>query len=247
MNYLIRRDVLSEAVEKCLDKMYQCSQPPISWQELLQGCKDGKYNDDNPFIYQHYLSMEEYSEIIEEFINAYKIHNDAKDHIGLVLDYLKNGGSKEIYVKPEGFPGHRDYEKVPSLKKIITDIIQTDTFLSGVNETDLINKLVDSVMETVTNCQKFYDHQREENSFRFEVMNYSPDSNKEAVQKFWGDKLTIYDRELDPEDCEWKNASPDQLDEWYNSYLEWKQSEYDDSDYMVQEYEKILKKHGIIQ
>ena len=102
-------------------------------------------------------------------------------------------------------------------------------------------------METVTNCQKFYDHQREENSFRFEVMNYSPDSNKEAVQKFWGDKLTIYDRELDPEDCEWKNASPDQLDEWYNSYLEWKQSECDDSDYMVQEYEKILKKHGIIQ
>jgi hypothetical protein len=106
----------------------------------------------------------------------------------LVKDYLINGGTKDKYIKEEGYPGYRGYEKVPPLKDFIGE--------------EHANKAI----ELIDECNNFYNPDREETSFRFEVSNYGPSQCLEAVRKYWGDKEKIYERKYNYDTEEYENV-----------------------------------------
>ena len=219
-----RRDLLEEAVDKCLAERYRKPQPPIEWDDIIKGCKEGKYNDKNSPIYQHYLSEEEYKDIVEAYIYDYNIENPWEAYMDLLIEYLENGGTTEVYVKPEGFPGYRDYEKTPKL----ADVIGKEN--------------AEKTMDLVKKCKDYYNTKREENNFRFSVMNYSPSCNKEDVQKFWGDKVKICDREIDPETCEYVTVNEEQINEWKEQLEFWNECE-DKDEWLINAYTKLLEKY----
>lgn len=236
---MTRKCILERAVEECLDEMYRKSQPSITWEEVLKGHKEGKYNENNTVIDQHYLSQDEYTDIKERYMHMYNIHNDWKDDADLMIDYLEKGGTKDKYIPAitdeTGYhPGHRGYEKTPKL---------IDALKEFLSEEDA-QKATDKVLELMNECKNFYRGDREESDFTFSVLNYSPTCNKEAVQEFWGDKVKIYDRRMDPEVGEFVDVTDAKLDEWENS-LEW--AEENKEAYLIEAYTELLQEYGRIK
>lgn len=159
---LTRRDILSEAVRRCLITMYNFAQPSIDLDKLIKsGYKD---TDENPLYKYHYLSSENYSFIVEAYKKAYGIIDKWDATFNLLIDYLINGGLKTVYND-----GHKDYAKVPSL-------------YSYLDEED-----ADIVLSIIYECQNFYSHGRESNDFSFTMSLGvgSPSSNKEFVENYW--------------------------------------------------------------
>lgn len=159
---LTRRDILSEAVHRCLITMYNFAQPSIDLDKLIKsGYKD---TDENPLYKYHYLSSENYSFIVEAYKKAYGIVDKWDAIFNLLIDYLINGGLKTVYND-----GHKDYVKVPSL-------------YSYLDEED-----ADIALSIIYECQHFYSHGRESNDFSFTMSLGvgSPSSNKEFVENYW--------------------------------------------------------------
>lgn len=86
---ITRQIVIKEAIKKCLNEMYKRSQPKIS---LSQMAKLAKQDPNIKFYEQHYLSQEEYHDIMEKYMNAYNIESHWNDYIELVKDYVKDHG-----------------------------------------------------------------------------------------------------------------------------------------------------------
>ena len=236
---MTRKCILERAVEECLDEMYRKSQPSITWEEVLKGHEEGKYSENNTVIDQHYLSQDEYTDIKERYMHMYNIHNDWKDNADLMIDYLEKGGTKDKYIPAitdeTGYhPGHRGYEKTPKL---------IDALKEFLSEEDA-QKATDKVLELMNECKNFYRGDAEENSFSFTLMNYSPNSCKDKVQEFWGDKVKIYDRRMDPEVGEFVDVTDAKLDEWENS-LEW--AEENKEAYLIEAYTELLQEYGRIK
>lgn len=170
-----RIDVLEQAVYECYKEMYRKAQPSIDFDEILQAAKEGKEDKKFPFYRQHYLSSEEYTDIVESYIYAYHIRRNTKDHMELVRDYFVNGGTKDKYIDAHtdeyGYhPGYRGYEKTPKLIDLIGE--------------EATNK----VLELLDDCINFYGTEHEECRFRFSVMDCSPTSNKQEVIDYWKSK-----------------------------------------------------------
>ena len=179
-----RTKILEEAVHRCYKEMYAKAQPPADWDEILEKAKRGEEDKNFPFYRQHYLSQEEYVDIVENYIYAYHIRRNTKDHMDLVKDYFVNGGTKDKYVEEHDdeyghHPGYRGYEKVAPLKQQMEELISDKYDLSCYE--DLAEDLLNVILETLENCTNFYGSEHEECSFRFTVMNYSPTSNKQDV------------------------------------------------------------------
>lgn len=236
---MTRKYILERAVEECLDEMYRKSQPSITWEEVLKGHKEGKYSENNTVIDQHYLSQDEYTDIKERYMHMYNIHNDWKDSADLMIEYLEKGGTKDKYIPAvtdeTGYhPGYRGYEKTPKL---------IDALKEFLSEEDA-QKATEKVFELMNDCKNFYRGDAEESSFSFTLMNYSPNSCKDKVQEFWGDKVKIYDRRMDPEVGEFVDVTDAKLDEWENS-LEW--AEENKEAYLIEAYTELLQEYGRIK
>lgn len=183
-----REDILNEAVDRCLTEMYKRAQPSISWKKIKELTERGVYNVGNQFIDQHYLSKEEYTDIINEYIAAYDLHNPFKENCDTVSKYLKDGGRRDVIIREDNLPPRREIEDTPKLSDAIGD-----------ENAQVVLDLVDA-------CRNYFRGEGSETGFRFNVMNYSPSSNKEAVQAFWkakGKKIKIKDRYFDEESEEW--------------------------------------------
>lgn len=187
-----RSEILERAVNECLEEMYNRAQPSVSFNKIVEDCKNGVYNKNEAVYERYYLSAEEYKEILENYIEAYKIHDDFQENCDIVYKYLAEGGLKDSWVPGKvdenGFKhsGYRSYENTPK----ITDIMAEDDAKKCL---DLINE-----------CKKFYCFNREENNFHWTIMNYSPSSNKESVREYWKTngvdikfKKRVYNEEID--------------------------------------------------
>lgn len=195
-----RNDIISQAVNECLDAMYRAAQPSITLEEVRKNAEEGKYND-VPLYSQHYISKEEYEEIIEHFAHIYRIECDWSDYVQVVYEYLEKGGSKDKWI-PERIdedgnrhPGYRGYEKVPPIKTFIGE------------------EHAQKVLETINICKDFYKFDRDYRTFYFNVCNFSPCSAKEPVKEFyksqgidiqfkkriWNDDLEDYEYVIDNE------------------------------------------------
>ena len=148
--------------------LYKLSQPSADFDELLKLSKLGKEDTNNPFYEQHYLSNENYTTILEMFIDAYCIRNPWRENCDTIIDYLVLGGTKDKYIPASGSsPGYRGYEHTPKLEKLIGQDNKDKTI-------DLINS-----------CKEFYKRNGDEDFFRFNMMNYGPTSNKSKVIEYW--------------------------------------------------------------
>ena len=169
----------------------------------------------------------------------YNIHNDWKNSADLMINYLEKGGTKDKYIPAvtdeTGYhPGYRGYEKTPKL---------IDALKEFLSEEDA-QKATEKVFELMNECKGFYRGDGEESKFSFTVTNYAPNSCKERVQKFWGDKLTIYDTEIDPMEGIFVKVTEEQLNQWE---ADLDVAEEDKDAYLIEEYTKLLQKYGRIK
>lgn len=214
-----RNNILEEGINRCLHEMYKRAQPSINWYKILKETKQGKLNRKDNFIYHHYLHPDEYKDILEEYIGAYRADNEWKSNIQLVYDYLKNGGTKVVYKSKDS----KDYEKTSKLADVIGE--------------ENANK----VFELLKDCEDFYRGGTDEFYFKFNVMNYSPTSNKEEVQNYYtkqGKNTIIYDRVIDPYTYEWVSVTPKQIKLW-KYYIK----ECIKDDYCIKKIQKLIDEY----
>ena len=115
---LIRIDILSEAIHKCLVEMYKWAQPAINLDKLIaDGYKDSK---EDPLYKKHYLSEKNFIYLRDIYKDAYGITDNWNDTFELLIDYLVKGGTEDDY-RPatKDRPAYRDYKKVPALDTLI--------------------------------------------------------------------------------------------------------------------------------
>lgn len=201
-----RSDMIEKAIIDCLDEMYRKSQPSITWDEIQELAKE---NPERRIWQEHYLSTKHYEEIQDKYMDMYRIGNEWNSNVNLVEEYLTKGGTKDKYIDAHtdeyGYhPGYRGYEKVEPIANQIEAIL-IEQLEPGSRTESLKNNIVDAVMNTIGYCKDFYCFNREENSFRFNVSNYSPCSNIEAVREIYtGTDVVINEdvEEIDDEEYE---------------------------------------------
>lgn len=163
-----------ERITRCLDEMYQASQPPITWEEATK-CKNA--------INEHYLSREEYEYILKKYDDLYRLEDNFIRDCDILIRDAEEGYSIEKWIqKTENEPGYRGYEKLPPLREQVGE--------------EMANKFI----EFIKSRRNFYRFNRVWEQFHFTVMNYSPNTNKETVIKTWkekGEDITIVDRDMD--------------------------------------------------
>lgn len=198
-----RRDMIEKAVIDCLDEMYRKSQPSITWEEVET---EAKVNPDKRIWQEHYLSSKKFEEIQDKYMDMYRIGNEWDSNISLVEEYLTKGGTKDKYIESHTdedghyHPGYRSYEKVEPIANQIEAIL-LEQLEPGSRTESLKKNIVNAVMNTIGYCKEFYCFNREEIGFRFNVSNYSPNSNIEAVREIYaGTDVVIND---DVENNEW--------------------------------------------
>ena len=191
---LTRKEVLERAVRDCFTEMYEKAQPSISWDQIIREFKDGQRDKDERVYEQHYLSQEEFTYIVDKYMEAYNIKPHWKEDVEVIEDYLNKGGHKDKYIPkkkdPDGFvhPGYRSYEEVPPIKELILKElykwIDNDNQCNGAAEA-----ITNLVMNTIKECKDYYRFDSEEASFRYTTaLGASPTSNPETVKKFWKEK-----------------------------------------------------------
>ena len=194
-----RRDIISKAVIDCLDEMYRNSQPSITWEEIEA---EAKINPERRIWEEHYLSAEQFERIQDKYMSMYRIGNEWNDNIGLVEDYLIKGGTKDKYIDAytdengHYHSGYRGYEDVSPIANQIESIL-IEQLEPGSRTETLKASIVDAVMNTIKSCKDFYCFNREEIGFRFNVSNYSPNSNIEAVREIYADTDVIINEDVE--------------------------------------------------
>ena len=192
MELISRREIIEKATIDCLDEMYRRSQPSITWDEVIE---QSRQNKDRHIWREHYLPQYLYMRILEKYMHAYRIRDEWEDNIRVVEEYLEKGGTKDKYISAytdsSGYhPGHRGYEKVKPIKEQIENILNNE-FTSGevspFVKDGIRDKIIEVVMNTISDCKEFYKFDREEMGFRMDISNYSPNSNMESVREFYKD------------------------------------------------------------
>jgi hypothetical protein len=160
-----RDDVLTEAVEGCLDAMYRASYPSITLEELKEVARkiDKKERDAAKLYNRHYLPQRIHTAILEDFADAYQLKSQLPDIIEILKGYFKEPiVDKWIEGKGENDPGHRGYENpepMPEEHRVVAE------------------KYMDM-------ANGFYNWNRGLNCLYFNVCNVSPCSNRETVEKW---------------------------------------------------------------
>lgn len=184
---MTRHDLLEEAIERCYAEMYLKAIPPTNFREAIENWKheDPETKKEYPFYTRYYLNQEDYTDIVENYINIYKINNPFKNNIEILEYYLKQGGSRDIYVEEsEEGPAHREYAIVLPIKKQIDELIR-NYIEDEESAENLRDSIVDKVFKTIGYCKEFFDTHREECTFTFSVMDSSPTTNPETVKQYW--------------------------------------------------------------
>lgn len=165
-----KNEILSRAIHECLCDMYKFSQPYLDFNEYYHKIVNKEINAEDFWYKKYYLSEENYKLIEEHYLYIYNLKSNWKDFSQLCIDFLKNGGNKTTFKKDSFNISQKIYVKTPKLEDEI----------GAENSKKVFNLLQD--------CQDFYKLNSDENTFRFTVMNFSPNSNKEEVVKYWKNK-----------------------------------------------------------
>lgn len=199
---LDRNRVISMAINDCLRELYAKAQPSVNIDNLKEDLDNGNITDN--FVYCYYISREEFDYIVDKYMDAYNMNPYWKDCADLMLDYVKGIDSyKDVWVKDKDGSTHRDYEKVQPLYNFI-----------GKTNFDLVIKYL-------TDCKNWYKFDNESSTFKFNVFNWGPSTNKEKVIAYWKSKgvdLQIEDR--DPDTLWYRDEYGDKWEEMYKEDCE---------------------------
>ena len=189
---ITRNDILTEAVDRCLNEMYKWSQPSIDLSELIKsGFKD---SNENPLYRRHYLSQENFKYIRKNYIWAYSLDDGWDKHFDILLNYLTEGGLKDKYIQEEGKPGYRSYEKVPPIYSLL-------------NKED-----ADTAISLIKECHDFYYKNHDLNSFNYSVtLGCSPTSNKQEVENYWHERPDFKIKDFNIEDIIYGDISEEEF------------------------------------
>ena len=199
-NNITRDDVLSRAVEDCYRELFAKAQPEADYDNLLEEYRLGKIDEDKdgPIYNRHYISYEEYIYIINKYIEAYKIESEWKSDVGVVEDYLNEGGSKDKYIEEytdeygDYHPGYRGYEKVPPLKDQIINVLNNFNGGKCPDQERLVDNLMTVIMDDIATCKDFYQFNMDECKFRNTLaFGSTPTFNKETVKQWWKEHYNV--------------------------------------------------------
>ena len=190
---LDRKEILNKAIHDCFKEMYAKAQPSADWDQIIKEFEEGKRGKDEKVYEQHYLSQEEYTYILEKYLDAYNIRTQWKEDVEIVEEYLNSGGLKDKYIKEhtdkngDFHPGYRSTEKVPSIKTQILKYL--DKHNKSSENKEIATTLHKIVMKTISECKNFYKFDKEESSFRITIaLGASPCCNPETVKRYWKEK-----------------------------------------------------------
>jgi hypothetical protein len=187
---LDRDKIIQEAIDRCLEEMYQKSQPKASYYDYIAKAKRGEIGKDELVFERHYLNQKQFDYIREKYIKAYRLQNEWKSDIDFLLDNLRDGGYRTVY-KPliEGGEPCRTSEQMSPIEDII-----------GKENKEKLFKYIETLRD-------FYRFDREEDKFNFNVcLGASPTSNADKVREYWksqGIDIEIDETEL-TEDEYWE-------------------------------------------
>ena len=185
----LRDKVIERAFHDCMKEMYAKAQPSLDYDLATEQIKSGEMvnTKEDPVYGRHYLSHDEFKYILDKYIDGYNIKSKWLDYVGMVEKYLTKGGTKDKYIERDGDnPGYRGYEEVAPIREQIQNILKEST---GNDSEELTNKIVECVLNTISDCKKFYKFDNENLQFSMSVaLGHSPSSSLEKVQKYWNDK-----------------------------------------------------------
>lgn len=183
---ITRKDILCEAIEKCLIELYNYAQPTVDFKQILKDISSGKFKDSDkdPFYSHYYLSHENFKYIYDVFVKAYKINSEWKDYIEIIEKFFDNEGVIRVYKSSsDGVTSHKEYKRLDSIALQIG------------------NENYEIVKDRLEKCKDFYNFNYELNSFGMAVaLGCSPSSNKEEVINYWksqGKDIEIKDFNID--------------------------------------------------
>lgn len=206
-NQIDRKTVLGQAIDNCMREMYRKSQPSADFDEYARKLENGEIKEEpgDEIYRRHYLSMEEYSYIVDKYVTAYGMEDNWNNIFEILVEYLGERGMIE----------HGDnFEHLPDIEDVFKDILNHGK-AEGMTNDAIAERLKKEVLGRIENCRKFFRHGAEENDFRITMALYcgSPTSNKDEVKKYWAKKgidIEIVDR--DP-DKFWENDYYEELNE----------------------------------
>lgn len=211
---MINRDnVLSKAVDDCLEELYTLVVPKITWKEFKKECKiysekykkwesERKINSEldkksrteciGPAPYEFYfLPREIMKDICDSYVHAYKMDNQQEllDTIETLKNYCKEPiVDKYIddWTDETGFhhPGYRSYDRPDNLEKEINKLLCKQ--FNSPELSGISAKVTNKFFEFLDMAGNFFNWNRDLNSFNVSVyMGPSPNSYKEAVIENW--------------------------------------------------------------
>ena len=201
-----RDDVLSKAVNGCLEELYTLVVPKVTWEKFKEECKiySEKYNKweserkinteldkksktecIGPRPYEFYfLPREIMKDICDSYVHAYKMDNQQEllDTIETLKNYCKEPIVDKYIEGENGFPGHRGYDHPNNLEKELIEICSQHSH----EPVNMAKELQNKFFEFLDMAGNFFNWNRDLNSFNITVYGGpSPNSNKEAVINNW--------------------------------------------------------------
>ena len=234
-----RDDVLSKAVNGCLEELYTLVVPKITWEEFKEECKiySEKYNKweserkinteldkksktecIGPAPYEfYYLPKEIMKDVCDSYVHAYRL--DHQQELLDTIETLKNYCKEPIVDKyiddwtdETGFhhPGYRSYDRPDNLEKEINKLLCKQ--FNSPELSGISAKVTNKFFEFLDMAGNFFNWNRDLNSFNVSVyMGPSPNSYKEAVIENWK-KYRNQDIEIDEEQIKKDYYGEDELD-----------------------------------
>ena len=199
---MTRRDVLSDAIDKCVRELYSLAQPSITYDDFIEENKVflrkekeyynlpedkrppyHEYMGPKPFEF-YYLPREVFKDIADSYVEAYGF--DDKQNLLDIIETLKNYCQEPIidkWIERDGDePGHRGYEHPDNLVKQLTDLIPD----SGFDKSAIAESVQNKLFEFLDMAGEFFNWNRFLNTFNTHVyLGGTPNSNKEAVIENW--------------------------------------------------------------
>ena len=227
-----RNNVLSKAIDDCLEELYTLVVPKVTWEEFKEECKiysekykkwesERKINPEldkkskkeciGPAPYEfYYLPREIMKDICDSYVHAYQL--DSHQELLDTIETLKNYCKKPIVDKyiddwtdENGLhhPGYRGYDHPDNLEKEINKIIDDE---------DISQLIQNKFFEFLDMAGKFFNWNRDLNTFNCSVyLGPSPNSNKEGVIENWKEYRNK-DIEIDEEQIKKDYYGDDELD-----------------------------------
>lgn len=199
---ITRRDVLADAIDKCIRELYSLAQPKVDYDDFIEENKiflkkEKEYyslpKENRPSYYEYmgpkpyefyYLPQKVFKEVADSYVYAYKLDEKQEflDDIEVLKQYCKDP-IVDKWIEGEGDnPGHSGYDHPDNLVVQLVNLIP-DT---GFDKTEVATNVQNKFFEFLDMAGKFFNWNRYLNGFNTNVyLGGTPNSNKEAVIENW--------------------------------------------------------------